>query len=69
MPSYIAQQPHGRRRRSRTRAIDDPRHDALDALLAAVTRAIDEVTLPDTPPWESWESPWIRTVRPKEQYL
>jgi hypothetical protein len=61
---YIAQQ-HGRR--SRTRAIDDPRHDALDALLAAVTRAIDDVALPEIPRWQ--DGPWIRTADPKPEYL
>jgi hypothetical protein len=62
---YIAQQQHGRR--SRTRAIADPRHDALDALLAAVTRAIDDVVLPTPGPFA--DSPWIRTVPPKPEYL
>lgn len=61
---YTVQQPHSRRR-SRSRAIGDVRHDALEAL-TAVSIVID-AELPTLGPFA--DTPWIRTVAPKPEYL
>jgi hypothetical protein len=61
---YMAQQPHSRRR-SRSRAIGDARHDALEAL-DAVSIVID-AELPTLGPFA--DTPWIRNAAPKPEYL